>query len=162
MIAQVPAVLAQLPTVLALLGAALMALAIFAPPSATAAGPTVSFAPPLVPRPVERDTPIEFWSPSDPFVPQADPFVSQSDPFAEPPPSQSDSDEHIDTAPAWPALVDPRAVGCDVAARLALVDALIAVRAPWADALLRRAAAEERDPDVSAALAEASYFAGMP
>ncbi len=147
MIAQVPAVLAQLPTVLALLGTALMAIAIFAPPSA-AAGPTVSFAPPLVPRPLERDTPIEFWSPPDPF--------------AELPPCEPDRDERIGGVPAWPGLVDPRAAGCDAFARLALVDALIAVRTPWADALLRRAAAEERDPQVSAALADASYFAGTP
>ncbi len=155
MIAQAPAGLAQLPTVLALLGTVLMALAIFAPPSAAAAGPTVSFAPPLVPRPLERDTPTQFWA-------RTDSFESQSDPFAEPLPSEPGNDERIDVAPAWPELVDPRAVGCDAAARLALVDALIAVRAPWADALLRRAAAEERDPDVSAALAEASYFAGIP
>ena len=55
--------------------------------------------------------------------------------------------------PSWPALVDPRAAGCDAAARLALVEALLAVRAPWAEAILQRAAAQERDPSVIAALA---------
>lgn len=55
--------------------------------------------------------------------------------------------------PSWPGLVDPRAAGCDAAARLALAEALLAVRAPWAEAVLRRAAAEEREPSVLAALA---------
>jgi hypothetical protein len=37
------------------------------------------------------------------------------------------------------------------------------VRAPWSEALLWRAAAEERDPRVSAALATAGFYAaGTP
>lgn len=53
--------------------------------------------------------------------------------------------------PAWPAYVDPCAAGCDAAARLALVDALATVRAPWADAILLRALADEPDGAVRAA-----------
>jgi hypothetical protein len=53
----------------------------------------------------------------------------------------------------WPRLADPRATNCDVPARLAIVAALADLRAPWADAILDRAYAEETDPEVRAALA---------
>jgi hypothetical protein len=49
-------------------------------------------------------------------------------------------------------LVDPRAAGCDAATRLALVEALTAIRGEWAEAILRAAAAEEPDPGVRAAV----------
>lgn len=144
--------IAQLPTILALLGTALLALAIFAPPRA-AGGPIVSFAPPIIAAPLER-------SPFDPFptaptgTPPADAFA-----FDEPVLDEPVLDE-FGPEPSWPALVDPRALGCDAAARLGLVEALLAVRAPWADGILRRAADEERDPPVVAALAATGYAAG--
>ena len=56
---------------------------------------------------------------------------------------------------AWPALVDPRASACDAAARLGLVEALASVRTPWSDAILRRACADEPDPEVRAAVVAA-------
>jgi hypothetical protein len=58
---------------------------------------------------------------------------------------------HREPQPAWPAYVDPCAAGCDAAARLALVDALETLRAPWADAILLRALADEPDAIVRAA-----------
>lgn len=127
---------AQLPTILALLGTVLLALAIFALPRA-AGGPAVSFAPPVGAGPVERTLPAEPWPPPSALA------------FDEPAPGEPSTDGE----PSWPGLVDPRAAGCDAAARLALVEALLAVRAPWAEAILRRAAAQERDPSVIAALA---------
>jgi hypothetical protein len=59
------------------------------------------------------------------------------------------------TEPAWPRAIDARAVGCDASARLALVDALAAVRAPWAEAILTRALDDEPDAAVRAAIGEA-------
>jgi len=53
---------------------------------------------------------------------------------------------------AWPLLLDPCAARCDVAARLALVDALAAVRTSWAGAILERALDDEPDPRVRAAI----------
>jgi hypothetical protein len=52
------------------------------------------------------------------------------------------------SVPTWHLLVDPRAAACDAAARWELVDALAAVRAPWAEAILVRALDDESDPDV--------------
>ena len=67
-------------------------------------------------------------------------------PFAEPPPP---------SAPRWPMLVDPCAGACDPGTRSALADALGAVRAPWAEAILCQALEEEADPIVRAALVAA-------
>jgi hypothetical protein len=116
----------QMPTLLALVGTLLMAIVIFAPERV--AVPKVSFAPPLAPPPLAR------WTVS-------------SDELSEPP--------RTTPAAAWPALVDPRAAGCDVRARLELVDALGTLRAPWARAILQRALDDEPDPAVRAAVTAA-------
>ncbi|MEA2687601.1 MAG: hypothetical protein QOD51_208 [Candidatus Eremiobacteraeota bacterium] len=126
----------QVPTLLALLGTVLMAVVIFAPVPA-AAKVTLSPAPPLMPSPSPSRTPplpFERWDapPDDVFTP---PFLERE--------------------PGWPALVDARAAGCDAAARLALVDALVAVRAPWADAILQRALDDEPDALVRDAIGAA-------
>ena len=66
---------------------------------------------------------------------------------------------------AWPALLDPRATGCDAAARCALVDALATLRTPWSEDVLRRALAEEPHPAVRAAilavLSDEGYAPGL-
>jgi hypothetical protein len=116
----------HVPTLLALLGTVLMAVVIFAP------------APAVAPRSVAS----ELYSPL-PFEAFAPAGIA---PLTDPPP----------LAPAWPALVDPSAALCDAGARLALVDALAAVRAPWADAILHRALDEEPDARVRAAIAAAA------
>jgi hypothetical protein len=64
------------------------------------------------------------------------------------------------TEPAWPRAIDARAAACDASARLALVDALAAVRAPWAEAILTRALDEEHDAAVRAAIDEALLRGG--
>ena len=64
------------------------------------------------------------------------------------------------TEPAWPRAIDARAVACDAIARLALVDALAVVRAPWAEAILTRALDDEHDAAVRAAIGEALRRAG--
>jgi hypothetical protein len=128
----------QIPMLLALLGTALMAVVIFAP-SRAPAPVTVSFAPPPIPPP-----PFEQCEPygSEPWEPPA------IEPVAVPPPAAVAS-------AAWPALVDPCASGCDAAVRLGLVEALGAVRTPWAEAILRRAMDDEPDPAVRGAAAAA-------
>ena len=118
----------QFPMLLALLGTALMAVVIFAPSRAAATPVTTSFAPPATPA-------FEPWRP-----PEADPWGFES------------TAVRIAT---WPALVDPHASGCDAAARLGLVEALAAVRTPWAEAILQRALDDEPDSAVRDAVAEA-------
>jgi hypothetical protein len=123
--------LTPIPAALAFIGTGLTAIAVFAPSRTRAA--TVSFAPPLEPPPLER------WAPEPrPANP-------------EPPQPQ---------APGWPASVDSRADGSDVAVRLALIDALAALATPWADAILCRALNEEPDPQVRAAADAAMRGAG--
>ena len=149
--------IAHLPLLLALTGTALTALAIFAPPRAVVA-PTVSFAPPLappfVPPPPLAPTP-EGWSPErwapEHWAPERslhettlhETTLHETTPH-EPEPQPVE--------PAWPELLDASARACDAAARLALVEALAIVDAPWAAAILRRAQAEELDAEVRAAL----------
>jgi hypothetical protein len=120
----------QIPMLLALLGTALMAVVIFAPSRAPATV-TTSFAPPPLPPAVER------WEPS--------PAIDCWEPLAAEPPDTS----------TWPALIDPRAAGCDAAARLALVEALAAVRSPWSETILRRALDDESDRSVRDAVVAA-------
>lgn len=115
----------QIPTLLALLGTALMAIAIFAPRRA-APPATISFAPPIA------------------TVSPFDLSVSVT--------SDERGDVPKKVEPEWPLLVDPRAAGCDTSTRLALIDALLTVRAPWADSILRKARLEEADGLVRAAL----------
>ncbi len=122
----------QMPMLLALLGTVLMAVVIFAP-SRVPAPVTTSFAPPPAPPAIDRwepPTPVEPWEP-----PAAEPAAA-----------------HL---LAWPALVDPRASGCDAAARLELVEALGAVRTSWSQAILCRALDEEPDPAVRVAVVTA-------
>jgi hypothetical protein len=127
----------QIPTLLALLATALMAVVIFAP-ERVAPRPTISFAPPLAPAPLE---------PAPHTLPRLERWEPESDSFLDtatvPAPLQP---------PAWPALVDPRAAGCDVHARLALVEALVTVETPWSRAILQRALDDENDPDVRSAV----------
>jgi hypothetical protein len=113
----------HVPTLLALLGTALMAVVIFAP------------APAVVPRSAAS----ELFSPL-PFEAFAAAGIV---PLPELPPPSS---------VVWPTLVDPSAAQCDAGVRLALVDALAAVRTPWADAILRQALGEEPDARVRAAI----------
>jgi hypothetical protein len=122
------------PLLLALLGTALLAVAIFAP-RRVPASPGVSLAPPLAAVPVERWTP-----PADVDAFPPEPLAASS--------------------ASWPALVDPRAAACDVAVRLALVDALACVRSPWARDVLARAYADEFDDEVRATIRGA--LAGQP
>ena len=128
----------QIPMLLALLGTALMAVVIFAP-SRGPAPVAVSFAPPPAPPLSEQWEPccVEPWEP-----PAIDEAVEVS-------PSA------VTATAAWPELVDPRASGCDAAARLGLVEALGAVRTPWAEAILRRALEHESDPAVRGAVVTA-------
>jgi hypothetical protein len=128
----------QVPTLLALLGTVLMAVVIFAP-----AAPTVQREPALAPPQAYSPLPFDALAPLD--VP----------PFSDPP---------RPSTPHWPALVDPSAAACDAAARLALAGALGAVRTPWAAAILGRALAEETDPAVRAAIADAqvAWGSGYP
>jgi hypothetical protein len=128
-------VLTLLPTLLALLGTALMAVVIFAPVSASAAHAPAA----------ERYSPLPF----DAFAAEAfnAPFhAPEAMPYA----------ETYREEPAWPALVDPSAAACEPVVRLALVEALTAVRAPWADAILRRALLDETDARVLTALERAT------
>jgi hypothetical protein len=64
------------------------------------------------------------------------------------------------TEPVWPSMIDVRATGCDASARLALVDALAHVRAPWGDAILTRALDDEPDAAVRAAIGDALRYGG--
>ena len=116
----------HVPTLLALLGTVLMAIVIFAPTPATASA---------VRPPAEVYSPLPY-----------DAFGASS---VVPPP------EPVPCAPAWPVLIDRSAEHCDAEGRLELVGALAAVRAPWADAILRRALAEESDVRVRAAISAA-------
>ncbi len=118
-------VIAQLPLLLALAGTALTGIAIFAPARGTASGPSVSFAPPLARWPADAPAVPDEW------------------PLSVPPPALE---------PTWPERVDASARACGAAGRLALVEALAIVRAPWAEAILRQARAEETDTRVRAAL----------
>jgi hypothetical protein len=58
-------------------------------------------------------------------------------------------------AVAWPALVDPRAAGADGALRSALARELGTCDGSWAVATIATALAEEPDPAIAEALAEA-------
>ncbi len=116
---------AQLPAMLVVVGTLLMAVVIFAP--GHVALPLVSFAPPVVHA-------------GDTIVREA--------------PSLPVACAGIDVAP-WTALVDPSAAACDAAVRLAIVDALAAVRGAWARDLLRRALVDDPSADVRAAAANA-------
>jgi hypothetical protein len=126
----------QLPMLLALLGTALMAVVIFAPAPVTATV-TTSFAPPAAPPRAE------FWSPSPRDTLSTDSFSAEA--FS----------RDVSPPPAWPALVDSRAARCDAAERLALVDALAAVRTSWGDAILHRAVDDEPDDGVRDAIVAA-------
>ncbi|MBV8299004.1 MAG: hypothetical protein JO083_05630 [Candidatus Eremiobacteraeota bacterium] len=143
----------QIPTLLAVLATALMAVVIFAPERA-APRPTISFAPPLAPAPLDT-APRTFsrfadWGP-DAGSPDAGPIPAAH--------SIPDADSFFAAAvpqpPGWPALVDRRAAGCDAPARLALVEALLAIETPWARAILQRVLDDERDPAVRAAVTAA-------
>ncbi|HWT06646.1 MAG TPA: HEAT repeat domain-containing protein [Xanthomonadales bacterium] len=123
---------------LALLATALMAVVIFAPSRAPAAVAT-SFAPPAAPPAIER---CEAIAAREPWESSA--TIERCEPISPEPPSAN--------APAWPALIDRRASGCDAAARLGLVEALASVRTAWSQEVLRRALDDENDPTVRAAV----------
>ena len=130
----------QLPTLLALLGTALLAVVIFAP-KAPAVPVAASCAPPSAPPALER------WTP-----PQQ---------LAELPDLPAPAVERVRDLPAaaaWPGLVEPSAPGCDSDTRLALVDALGALRTPWAAAILERAVRD--DPDEAVQRRAAAALAG--
>ncbi|MGB8265372.1 MAG: hypothetical protein WCE44_03540 [Candidatus Velthaea sp.] len=56
---------------------------------------------------------------------------------------------------SWPARLDARACGADADLRIALAGELAACRGAWAHELLQAALAEETDPRVRPALADA-------
>jgi hypothetical protein len=175
---------AHVPMALALLATALMAVVIFAP-AAARADVTISPAPPLPPTPFSAfesgHASADGYSRSDVFASLGDPFVTAGDAFASPGDSSAShgdafasagdsyapaAGQHSNAptwtapcdepvAPFWPVLVDARAARCGAADRVALASALGAVRAPWADAILRRALDDEPDPFVREALAAA-------
>ena len=62
---------------------------------------------------------------------------------------------HAPDVAAWTALVDPCASACDAAARVALVEALAAVRSAWSLSVLRIALADDPSADVRAHAAAA-------
>ncbi len=147
----------QIPTLLALLATALMAVVIFAP-ERVVARPTISFAPPLGPAPLAAappwTPPLERWESEPDSFP--DTTTSFFDPAAYGDGAPSSGNAVAPTAvsqpPAWPALVDRRAAGCDVPARLALVEAMITIGTPWSRGILRRVLDDESDPGVRSAV----------
>jgi hypothetical protein len=118
-----------------------MAVVIFAP-ERVVARPTISFAPPLAPVPLGAAPhplpPLERWESEPDSFP--DTKTSFFDPAA------------VSQPPAWPASVDRRAAGCDAGARLALVEALLAVGTPWSRGILQRVLDDESDPAVRSAV----------
>jgi hypothetical protein len=119
---------AVVPALLVVAGTLLMAVVIFAPVRGHASV-TVSYAPPVA--------------------------------HAQPLPERDDAEwsavmrtVETDVAP-WTALVDPCAAACDAPARLAIVDALAAVRNAWARDLLERAHAGDPNAGVRSAAAAA-------
>jgi hypothetical protein len=86
------------------------------------------------------------------FAPKAPvaPVVASCAPPNAPPALERWAPPHASEAPepAWPALIEPSAAGCDRAGRLALIDALGAVRTPWAEAILTRAVRDDPDETV--------------
>lgn len=155
----------QIPTLLALLATALMAVVIFAP-ERVVARPTISFAPPLGPAPLGT---------APPSIPPLERWNSEPDSFPDPTTSFPDTTTSffdlaayggsapssanattttvaLSQPPAWPALVDRRAAGCDAPARLALVEALITIGTPWSRGILRRVLDDESDPGVRSAV----------
>ena len=140
----------QFPMLLAILGTVLMAIVIFAP--APPANALAAFAPPPLPAVLDR------WAVA------AEPFSSEPDAaLRDEVPGAPRTDDAAPRTPAWPALVDGSAGACDADARLALVEALAAVRAPWAAQVLSRALHDEPDAGVrdAAAAALAGYDAGL-
>jgi hypothetical protein len=170
----------QIPTLLALLGTALMAVVIFAPAPADAKV-TMSLAPPFAPPPAP--SPLERWNSREPAqldawssppgnsfawpafdapalhefaIHDGDTDTQAREPAHDDMHAGTDADRDVSNpAPAWPALVDARAASCDASARLALVDALATVCAPWADAILHRALDDEPDALVHDAIVAA-------
>jgi hypothetical protein len=139
-------VLSYLPVALAVLGTALMAVVIFAPVPIPATV-TMSLAPPELrwesyrtPSRDPLDAPPEFSWPDAPWT-QPDPDAIEA---------------------TWPAQVDPRAAGCDAAARIALVDALATVGGAWANEVLRDALAGDPDAAVREAVVRAMRRRDQP
>jgi hypothetical protein len=80
----------------------------------------------------------------------------------EAPNAEFESDEATAAVPLWPTLVGPTAAGCDVDARLDLIDALASIGSPWALGVLQHAKDEEPDPAVRAAIDAALAAAIAP
>ncbi|GAC1418912.1 MAG: hypothetical protein NVSMB64_28410 [Candidatus Velthaea sp.] len=124
----------EIPSLLMLLGAALMAVAIFAPQRL----PAESLA-------LAAGAAFNAWH----TLPQAQVIA----------PDYAEDFVPAAIAPlpelTWPALVDSGAVNVERSVRLAMVEALASLRAPWADEILRRALREETDAGVQAALERA-------
>jgi hypothetical protein len=119
----------SIPMLFALVGVGLIALAAFGARKVEL-DPPVSFAPPVVPRPLARWARPRGWYP-----PSAAP--------ARPTPSASAPPQ-----PTWPARIAPQAERCDAATRMAIVDALAQLETPWAEANLRGVLTEETDPAI--------------
>lgn len=154
--------LSYLPVALALLGTALMAVVIFAPVPLPATV-TMSFAPPIAAS-SERHAPDLRWdlyrtsslgAPDDPGPDAAETPVYRKAASEDQRDADTHGAGHHVFAASWPSRVDSRAADCDVAARIALVEALAAVGGAWASEILGEALAGEPDSDVREAIARA-------
>jgi hypothetical protein len=136
----------QLPTLLALLGTALVAVVIFAP-KAPAVPVTASCAPPSAPPALER------WTAPAHIAALLEVGLTAPERGLDSP-----------APPQWPALVESGAGACDRAVRLALLDALDALRTPWAEAILERALRDDPDDAVQrrAAAALSAFERRLP
>ena len=121
----------SIPVLFAVGGVALIALAAFGPRK-SGLEPVISFAPPPAPDRARWARPRGWYPPY--------PAAARPTPAAAVPPQ-----------PNWTAGIDPLAGPCDAATRLRLIDALAALRTPWAEALLHRALSEETDVAVRTA-----------
>jgi hypothetical protein len=125
-----------MPVVFALVGIALIAAAAFGPRKGELHA-AVSFAPPVAPPPLARWARPRGWYPPQPTIPEPTPSA------AEPTPSR------------WAERIDPHAAGASAATRIAMVEALAALRTAWAIAILHEALADDHEPDVRDAVLRA-------
>jgi hypothetical protein len=125
-----------MPVVFALVGIALIAAAAFGPRKGEMHA-AVSFAPPVAPPPLARWARPRGWYPPQPTIAEPTPAA------AEPKPAR------------WAERIDPHAAGCSAATRIAIVEALGALRTAWAIAILHEALADDHEPAVRDAVLQA-------
>jgi hypothetical protein len=125
-----------MPVVFALVGVALIAAAAFGPRKGELHA-AVSFAPPVAPPPLARWARPRGWYPPRPAIPEPTPSASDPKPAR------------------WAERIDPHAADCSAATRVAIVDALAALRTDWAIAMLHEALADDHEPAVRDAVLRA-------